>query len=245
MKFLIVFLITCSSVVAQPTWSLELKDGTIFSLGETPRRDGESYHFNIGGKTIQVPAKSVTSLTSSKPQLKRYLYKNAKEKHFTAAENRKTVVRVESKVHRGSGTLIHPQGYILTNNHLVSTSHEVEVILHNGKKYSAEITAKSTLFDLAILKITPLKNETFAFARFGDEKKLSSNPEVYTFSTTDKIPWKKNSTSLLSRSEHFGIEDGILYQQYSISMRSDNTGSPLFDKNGHLVGIATQKIESA
>ncbi len=244
MKVLIIILAMIGSIHAKQSWNIELKDGTVFTLKVAPELVGDSYKFQLADKAMLVPAKSVISLTTTEPQLERFLYEEAKGKAVTVEENRKTIVRVESKLHRGSGTLINPKGYILTNNHIVSKNHEISITLHDGKKYGAKLIAKSLLFDLAILKLDSKPEETFPFAKFGDERKLGNNPQVYTFSTSEKTPWKKVSTSFISGVQYFGIEDGMLYQQYEISMRKDNTGSPLFSKDGSLVGIVTQKTKS-
>ena len=234
---------------AEETWQLELKEGTIFTLKKAPVRDGEVYKFEVGGKQVEAQEKSVASLTSGEPLLERFIYSEYEGKKISAADAAKTVVRVVSELHRGSGTIIHPDGYILTNNHLVSNNHELEVTLHDGKKYKVTIVAKSSLFDLAVLKIETDKKEKkedkqFAYAKFGDERKLKKDAKTYTFSTSAQRPWKKVEAGLINRSEYFGKEDGIIYQQYRIKMRPDDTGSPVFDENGSLVGIVTQKTKS-
>lgn len=246
--FALSLLLLSISLDAKETWHLELKDGTIFSLIEAPSRDttGKFFKFKINGYDIEVSAKSVVSLTTSEALLDRFIYEESKGQKISPEETSKAVVRVKSELHRGSGTLIHPDGYILTNNHLVSNNHELVVTLHDGNKHQVEIVAKSSLFDLAILKIKSKKGEniTFPYVRFDDERKLDENTKVYTFSTAVKRPWKKVDAILVNRSAFFGSEDGILYQQYRIKMRPDDTGSPLFDEDGSMIGILTQKTKS-
>jgi len=243
MKILILLIAMIGALHAKQTWNLELKDGTVFTLNVAPKLVDNVYKFTLADQAIEVPAKSVSSLTMSEPQLERFLYQEASGE-IRVEENQKTIVRVVSRLHRGTGTIINPKGYILTNNHIVSNNHEVSITLHNGKKYEAKLIAKSLLFDLAILKLETKEGEVFPFAKFGDERKAGEKPEVYTFSTSEKAPWKKMQTSFVSGVKYFGIEDGMLYQQYDISMRKDNTGSPLFAKDGSLVGIVTQKTKS-
>ncbi len=244
--FFALILVSFSSLCAKETWRLELKEGTIFSLTKAPNIEGEVFKFEVNGQEVEVLAKSVVSLTASEPLLDRFIYDEYAGEKVSVEDSLKTVVRVKSELHRGSGTIIHPDGYILTNNHLVSNNHELVVTLHDGKKYKVAIVAKSSLFDLAILKIEIKGKEKkkFAYARFGDERKLTKESKVYTFSTAAQRPWKKVDTELVNRSEYFGIEDGMLYQQYRIKMRPDDTGSPMFDENGSVIGIVTQKTKS-
>lgn len=248
MRIFIALILLTVSLNAKETWHLELKDGTIFTLKQRPANKGKVYEFTVNGQVIQVEAKSVASLTTREPLLDRFLYSEYEGKKATEEQTRKAVVRVESELHRGSGTIIHPEGYILTNNHLVSNNHELTATLHNGEKHKLEIVAKSSLFDLAVLKIANKgdkdEQRKFPFVRFDDERKLTDKSKVYTYSTAAQRPWKKVATERINSSEYFGREDGILYQQYRMKMRPDDTGSPLFDENGSLVGIVTQKTKS-
>lgn len=243
MKILLLVLVMLGSLHAEESWYLELKDGTVFTLKVAPDLVGDSYRFKLSDQEVNVPAKSVISLTTAEPLLERFLYSEAKSE-VSVDENRKAIVRVESKLHRGSGTIINPKGYILTNNHLVSNNHEILITLHDGKKRKAKLIAKSILFDLAILKLDTESDELFPFVKFGDERALGKNPKVYTFSTSEKAPWKRVSAEFVSDVKYFAIEDGMLYQQYHIVMRPDNTGSPIFSKSGSFIGVITQKTKS-
>lgn len=243
MKILLLTLAMLGSLHAKESWHLELKDGTVFTLKMAPEFVDDFYKFKLNDRDVIVPAKSVISLTAPDKWLERFLYVEAEE-NILVEENRKAIVRVESKLHKGSGTIINPNGYILTNNHLVSNNHEISITLHDGVKRKAKLIAKSILFDLAILKLEVEADELFSFVKFGDERALGKRPKVYTFSTSEKAPWKKVSADFVSKVEYFGIEDGMLYQQYSISMSSDNTGSPIFSDNGSFIGLVTQKTKS-
>lgn len=245
MKKLLPFLLLISSLVADEVWHLELKNGTIFTLNSRPKQTESNYSFAIEGKNIEVPAPAVISLTKKDPVKEQFLYTEAEaQKNSTPEQASKTIVRITSPLHRGTGTIIHPEGYVLTNNTNIKNDYTLKITLSDGSSFDASVAAKSDLFDLAILKIKTDQEREFPYSRFGDERSLTKKSSVYTFSTSENKTWKKVDTELANASSYFGREDGLLYQQYKIKMRPDNIGSPLFDPNGNLIGIITQKTQS-
>jgi S1-C subfamily serine protease len=76
----------------------------------------------------------------------------------------------------GSGVIIDKQGYIVTNNHVVTDAQSIEVVLFNGQRQTAQVVGSDPSNDLAVLKIAPPRS--LVVAPFGDSSKLHVGDEV-------------------------------------------------------------------
>jgi serine protease Do len=146
----------------------------------------------------------------------------------------------------GSGFIISPDGYIVTNNHLIQgangtgTVDEVTVTLTNRKEYTARIIGRDQLADLALLKIEarnlPYVNwGDSTHARVGDWVLAIGNPYGLGGSVTAGI------ISAL----HRGITGVGAYDRYiqtDAAINMGNSGGPMFDLNGNVIGINTALI---
>jgi len=135
----------------------------------------------------------------------------------------------------GSGVIVSPQGYILTNQHVVEAADEIEVALADGRKSSARIVGTDPDTDLAVLKIE-LKNPpaiTFGHAeqaQVGDVALAIGNPFGVGQTVTMGI------ISALGRS-HLGINTFENFIQTDAAINPGNSGGALVDANGNLIGI--------
>ncbi|HET9811457.1 MAG TPA: Do family serine endopeptidase [Sphingomicrobium sp.] len=145
----------------------------------------------------------------------------------------------------GSGFIISPDGYIVTNNHLVQgangtgTVDTVTITLTNRKEYEAKIVGRDELADLALLKIDA-KNLPYVrwgdstHARVGDWVLAIGNPYGLGGSVTAGI------ISALHRGIGGGAYDRYIQTDAAINM--GNSGGPMFDLNGNVIGINTALI---
>ncbi len=140
----------------------------------------------------------------------------------------------------GSGFIVKADGYIVTNNHVVNKADDIEVVLHDGERYKAEIVGQDPKTDLALLKIKPknkLKPVTFgdsANLRIGDWVMAIGNPFGLGYTVTVGI------VSAKGRSLGFGAYDDFI--QTDASLNIGNSGGPLFNLNGEVVGVNTAII---
>ncbi len=138
----------------------------------------------------------------------------------------------------GSGVIVSPDGYILTNNHVVEAADEIEVALHNGQKFAARVVGTDPDSDLAVLRIetgTPLPAVTLAAAealRVGDVVLAIGNPFGVGQTVTMGI------VSALGRT-HLGINTFENFIQTDAAINPGNSGGALVDGNGNLIGINT------
>ncbi len=137
----------------------------------------------------------------------------------------------------GSGFIIDPAGYIVTNNHVVDGASKVQVILNDGTRYPATIVGRDPKTDLALLKVDapkPLPYVKFGdsgSARVGEWVLAVGNPFGLGGSVTAGI------VSARGRDIHSGPFDD--YLQIDAPINRGNSGGPLFDASGKVIGVNT------
>jgi serine protease Do len=145
---------------------------------------------------------------------------------------------LEPRVGYGSGVILRSDGYIVTNNHVIEGSEEVEVILNDKRSFDAEILGTDPNTDLAVLKIN---EKNLPFLRFGSSDNLRlgewvlavGNPYNLTSTVTAGIiSAKARNINILD--ERLAIESFI---QTDAAVNPGNSGGALVNTNGDLVGI--------
>ena len=152
--------------------------------------------------------------------------------------------RVPNAPGSGAGVIITPDGHIITNNHVVGDSTEIEVRLSDKSKLIAQVIGKDPDTDLAVLKVTtdhPLPN-----ARFGD----SSGVRVGQWVLAVGNPFGLERTVTLGVVSGIGRENVNLsryenFIQTDASINPGNSGGPLFNLRGEVIGINTAIINFA
>jgi serine protease Do len=141
----------------------------------------------------------------------------------------------------GSGFIVDGKdGIIVTNNHVIDGAEEIQVNLHDGSKLKAELLGKDTKTDIAILKVTPrtplkaVKFGSSAAIRVGDWVMAIGNPFGLGGSVTLGI------ISAKARNINSGPYDD--YLQTDASINKGNSGGPLFNMDGEVVGVNTAII---
>jgi S1-C subfamily serine protease len=137
----------------------------------------------------------------------------------------------------GSGVIIDPRGYIITNNHVVQGAQSVEVVLFGGQTVPAQIVGTDPPDDLAVVKITPPSRITLTVATLGDSSKLRVGQEVLAIGNPLGITQTVTSgiVSALNRAVE-RIPDAI---QTDAPINPGNSGGALVDLRGNLIGIPT------
>ena len=137
----------------------------------------------------------------------------------------------------GSGFIIDKDGTIITNNHVIQGAEDIFVTVNGEKEYEAVIVGTDPLSDIAVLKInskeifSPVKFGNSDTARVGDWVIAIGNPFGLGGTVTSGIISARNRSIGLSRYED--------YIQTDASINSGNSGGPLFDMNGDVIGINT------
>ena len=137
----------------------------------------------------------------------------------------------------GSGFVIDPAGYIVTNNHVIADADEITVILHDDTNLKAELVGRDTKTDVAVLKVKTDKKLPAVIwgdsdkARVGDWVLAVGNPFGLGGSVTAGI------LSARQRDINSGPYDDFL--QTDAAINRGNSGGPMFDMNGAVIGINT------
>jgi len=141
----------------------------------------------------------------------------------------------------GSGFVIDPRGYVLTNNHVVEGSQNIQVTLGDRSRYTAKLVGADPRNDIALLRIDP-KNKAIAALPLGDSAALQVGQSVlaignpFGFSST----LTKGVISALGRtvqtSETTAIDQAI---QTDAAINRGNSGGPLLNSHGEVIGINT------
>ncbi|MEA2757908.1 MAG: serine protease Do [Methylobacteriaceae bacterium] len=137
----------------------------------------------------------------------------------------------------GSGFVIDSSGIVITNNHVIADANEVTVIFTDGQKLKAEIVGKDTKVDVAVLRVKPdkplkaVKLGDSDKARVGDWVMAVGNPFGLGGSVTAGIVSARN------RNIESGPYDN--YIQTDASINKGNSGGPLFNMDGEVIGINT------
>lgn len=142
----------------------------------------------------------------------------------------------------GSGVIVSPDGYILTNNHVVEggVNGSLKVGLFDGREFDARVVGRDSLTDLAVIKIEASDLPTAAFGN-SDDLKVGSlvlavgNPLGLNYTVTQGIVSALGRGQLnLNRGDGYGIEDFI---QTDAAINPGNSGGGLFNLKGELIGV--------
>ena len=137
----------------------------------------------------------------------------------------------------GSGFIIDKKGIVVTNNHVIQDAEDIIVSVNGDKEFNAKVIGADPLSDIAVLqldteeKFTPVKFGNSDKARIGDWVIAIGNPFGFGGTVTSGIISARNRSIGLSRYED--------YIQTDASINSGNSGGPLFDLNGDVIGINT------
>jgi len=149
----------------------------------------------------------------------------------------------------GSGFLFSSKGYILTNYHVVEDANEVVVELKNGgdvKKYTAEVIQVDKTNDLAVIKINDYSTGVikYSFKQSGNE---GMGSEVFTLGYPLALSGMGKTAKFVDGkiSSKTGYDGAINSYQTSIPVQPGNSGGPVFNNKGEVIGIVNAKIAGA
>ncbi len=218
----------------KPQWLGKGLAGGSVAVIEAPAVTGP--HGSIGTGGFRAAAKTasaaVVSINTSKAAAKSPHAQDPWFKFFFGDQGQN-----EPQGGLGSGVIISASGYILTNNHVVEGADEIEVILNDTRKATAQVIGTDPDTDLAILKINLDKLPVIVLGnsdalQVGDPVLAIGNPFGVGQTVTGGI------VSALGRNQ-LGINTFENFIQTDAAINPGNSGGALVDVNGHLMGINT------
>jgi len=139
----------------------------------------------------------------------------------------------------GSGVIISPDGYIITNNHVIVNTSKLEVTLNNNKTYEAELIGTDPKTDIALIKIKTKKN--LPYVSFGDSNQVKIGEWVLAvgnpFNLTSTVTAGIISAKARDLNEFDGNQQSFI--QTDAAVNRGNSGGALVNTRGELIGIIT------
>ncbi len=140
----------------------------------------------------------------------------------------------------GSGFIIDPSGLVVTNNHVIGDADEISVKLNDGTELPAELVGKDSKIDLALLRVRydkPLKA-----VKFGDSDKLRLGEWVIAIGNPFSLGGTVTAGIVSARNRDIKSGPYDNYIQTDAAINRGNSGGPLFNLNGEVVGVNTAII---
>ncbi|MFZ0450702.1 MAG: DegQ family serine endoprotease [Desulfatiglandaceae bacterium] len=150
--------------------------------------------------------------------------------------------RGEMKTHAlGSGFVISPDGFIITNNHVVDRATEIKVKLDNGKEYDAKIVGRDKKTDLALIKVKPDSNFPKPVA-LGDSDAIRVGDWVMAVGNPFGLGQTVTTGIISAKGRVIGAGPYDDFLQTDAAINPGNSGGPLFNMKGQVIGINTAII---
>ena len=137
----------------------------------------------------------------------------------------------------GSGFIIDEKGIVVTNNHVISDAEDILVRVDGDKEYKAKVIGSDPLSDLAVLKIE--SKDKFIPVKFGDSDKARIGDWVIAIGNPFGLGGTVTAGIISARNRSIGLSRYEDFIQTDASINSGNSGGPLFDMNGNVIGINT------
>jgi len=143
----------------------------------------------------------------------------------------------------GSGFIVSADGYVVTNNHVIARATSVRVILNSGKQLKAKIIGRDPRADLAVLKVESKK--PLPFVKWGNSDAVRIGQDVVAIGNPFGLSQTVTTGIISARGRHlrnFGGFPGssfVDFLQTDAAINKGNSGGPLFNRNGDVIGINT------
>ena len=137
----------------------------------------------------------------------------------------------------GSGFIIEEKGIVVTNNHVIDGAEDIVVQVNGEKKFNAKVIGADPLSDIAVLQLDT--KEKFIPVKFGDSDKARIGDWVIAIGNPFGLGGTVTSGIISARNRSIGLSRYEDYIQTDASINSGNSGGPLFDMNGDVIGINT------
>ncbi|OBX26236.1 Do/DeqQ family serine protease [Gelidibacter algens] len=142
-----------------------------------------------------------------------------------------------AQVGTGSGVIISPDGYIITNNHVINGSQQLSITLNNNKIYNAELIGTDEKTDIALLKIDA--GDDLPFATFGDSDQAKVGEWVLAVGNPFNLTSTVTAGIISAKSRDLSGINSQSFIQTDAAVNPGNSGGALVNTRGELIGINT------
>ena len=137
----------------------------------------------------------------------------------------------------GSGFIVDAAGIVVTNNHVIADADEINVIMNDGSKFKAELVGVDKKTDLAVLKFKPTK--PLVAVKFGDSDKLRLGEWVVAIGNPFSLGGTVTAGIVSARNRDISSGPYDNYIQTDAAINRGNSGGPLFNLDGEVIGVNT------
>ncbi len=240
--------------------AIELKDGGALR-GEIVLERPDVYYVDLGFDVIAVPKLSVSSISEVDAETGAALLTAKEDTLYRVSMNEvdqpirewvdqlgEAVALVQTPTGLGSGFVIHPDGYVVTNDHVIAGEHKISItIFKQGERELSKVTydnvrivATSSDLDLALLKIETDSTEPFKTVSLAAvDEGLREGQTVFAIGSPLGLD-RTVSEGIISVANR--VINGRLYLQTTTQINPGNSGGPLFNLRGEVVGVNNMKI---
>lgn len=136
----------------------------------------------------------------------------------------------------GSGFLVSEDGYILTNNHVVQKADKITVVLNDGREFEGKLVGADQSTDLAVIKV---EEKSLPFISLGDSEDLDIGDWVIAIGNPFGFQASLTVGVVSAKGRSLGFENIADFIQTDAAINQGNSGGPLINLNGEVIGINT------
>ncbi len=252
LRICVVLAIAGAAVAAQDDEAREsrrvvLTNGTVIESDAVVEND-DTVEVDLGFEVLSVPRAEVARIEHVVAS--RLFHEQVGGEDRSLDDNIKAVgeavVLVRTPVGLGSGFVIHPEGYLITNDHVIEGSTELTVVvyrqatdgLRKDEYKNIRIVATSALLDLALLKIEPDEPEEFVTVPLSNSNHLVQGEGVFAVGNPLGLERSLSEGIIALKSR---LLSGQTYVQTTAALSPGNSGGPLFNMAGEVIGVNSLK----
>ena len=135
---------------------------------------------------------------------------------------------------QGSGVIVTREGHVITNHHVIAGQQQIQITLHGGKNYRADLIGEDTLLDIAVLKIA--SDETFTPLKMGDSSQVQVGQLVFAVGNPFGLGETVTQGIVSAKERSLSDNQRDLFQT-DAAINPGNSGGPLVNIRGEFIGI--------
>ncbi len=158
-------------------------------------------------------------------------------KEFFDRQQRRNGERSRRATSLGSGFVVDPKGLVVTNNHVIEGADEITVIFHDNTRLEATVVGRDKKTDLALLRVKPKNN--IAYVSFGDSDSAKVGDWVVAIGNPFGLGGTVTAGIISARARNINAGPYDDFIQTDASINRGNSGGPMFNMQGQVIGINT------
>lgn len=239
--------------------TIELNEGGMIRA-EILQQKADKIFVDLGFSILSIPTDAITGIRNDEISGEdgvihgENLYRSIKDAPSLAVKelaerHGEAVVLIRTPTGLGSGFIIHPAGYVVTNAHVISGEHEISVtvfkkggeVLDKAQYDNVRIVSVNHHEDLALLKIEAGPESPFSTVPLGRSDILRQGQSVFAIGNPLGLE-RSVSQGIISLKNR--LINGRLFVQTTTQINSGNSGGPLFNHRGEVVGVNNMKVSA-